>query len=275
MARKPRIHFEGAIYHVIARGNGGQKLFHDLEDHFYFIEILKKLKEGGLKFYAYCLMPNHFHLLVQVGAIPLAVYMQAALTRYAMHFNLKRRTYGHVFQGRYKEFLVQKDGYFLALVNYIHANPVRAGLVDSPEKWKWSGHCGLNGLVEDPLVDALPGYRTQAAAASYGQGELFPLLVDPAEITLGPLAAYASEFAKNSGCSVDALESGSRTRTVVRVRHAFIVAALAKGYRRKDVALFAGCSEAALDKVLRRKGHYSAKRPLASDLTFGSDDVFE
>ena len=113
----------GALYHTIGRGNGGQKTFLDEWDYQTFIDALGEVKRKiPFVIYAYCLMPNHFHLLIEAKRFPLSVVMQRLLTRYVKRFHLRHRRNGHLFQARYKAILCQKDGYLQELLRYIHLN---------------------------------------------------------------------------------------------------------------------------------------------------------
>lgn len=141
MARKPRIHLSGGLYHVIFRGNGGESVFFTDSDRYRFYLLLQ---EGACRFgyrvHAFCLMTNHIHLALQVGDIPLSRGMQNLSFRYTRWINWQKRRTGHLFQGRYKAVLIDGDDYLLELVRYIHLNPVRAGMVDDAEQYPWSGH---------------------------------------------------------------------------------------------------------------------------------------
>lgn len=141
MARKPRIHSPGAIYHVILRGNARQDIFSDDKDRYRFYEILEKSCERFRhRILAFCLMTNHIHLAVQVGEIPLPRIMQNVSLRYTQWFNWRQKKSGHVFQGRYKAVMVDADAYLVELVSYIHLNPVRARIAERPENHRWSSH---------------------------------------------------------------------------------------------------------------------------------------
>jgi REP-associated tyrosine transposase len=141
MARKPRIEFEGAFYHVITRGNQRQKIFRDKEDFGKYLELLSRYKDlYKYRLYAYVLMNNHVHLLVETGQTPLSKILQGINQSYTGRFNRKYGTVGHLFQGRYKAILCDRDSYLLSLVKYIHLNPVRARLVKTPEEYQWSSH---------------------------------------------------------------------------------------------------------------------------------------
>lgn len=146
MARKPRIHLPGGLYHVIFRGNGGQPVFFSDNDRYRFYLLLQ---EGtcrfGYRVHAFCLMTNHIHLAIQVGDIPLSRGMQNLSFRYTRWINWREKRTGHLFQGRYKAVLVDGNSYLLELVRYIHLNPVRANMVTSPEEYPWSGHNAFLG----------------------------------------------------------------------------------------------------------------------------------
>ena len=147
MPRKPRLHFPGAVYHVILRGNRGQDLFLDLTDRRQFYSLLQNGTERfGHRIHAFCLMSNHLHLAIQVGEIPLARIMQNLGFRYTQYFNRRHRKIGHLFHGRYKALLVEADSYLLELVRYVHLNPVRAAMAERPEDYPWSGHRAYLGL---------------------------------------------------------------------------------------------------------------------------------
>jgi putative transposase len=141
MARKPRILFPGAFYHVIARGNGGQKIFRDSQDYERYLSYLREYRvRFGFLLYAYALMPTHIHLLLEMNETPLSKLMQILQFRYTRNFNIKHKNWGHLFQGRYKAILCDKDSYFLELSAYIHLNPVRGGLVKKPHQYPWSSY---------------------------------------------------------------------------------------------------------------------------------------
>jgi putative transposase len=154
MARKPRIHFPGTLYHVITRGNRKQGIFLDEEDLQRFLTYLLACKKRfSFRLYAYALMKSHLHLLIEVENIPLSRIMQTLLFGYAGYFNRRYGEVGHLFQGRYKAILCEKDVYLLELVRYIHLNPVRAKVVKRPENYAWTGHLSYLGKRAEPLID--------------------------------------------------------------------------------------------------------------------------
>jgi REP element-mobilizing transposase RayT len=141
MARKPRIHYPGALYHVMLWGNAGEKIFFEDGDRRQLLKLVEQgVRRFGHRIHAFCLMPNHVHFAIQVGEVPLSKIMQNLSFRYTAWFNNRRGRRGHLFHGRYKAILVDRDAYLLELTRYIHLNPVRAGMVQDPMAYPWSGH---------------------------------------------------------------------------------------------------------------------------------------
>jgi len=151
MARKPRIHYSGALYHVMLRGNAKQTIFTEAVECQQFEKILAQgLEVHQVKLHAYCWMKNHVHLALQVTETPLSKLMQSLSQRYTVWFNHRHERVGHLFQGRYKDILVDSDQYLLELIRYIHLNPVRANLVADPANYPYSSHRAYSDLVAAP-----------------------------------------------------------------------------------------------------------------------------
>ena len=157
MPRGPRLDASGALHHVMVRGIERRELFRDDRDREDLLERLAVLVEStGTRVFAWCLIPNHFHLLVRSGADGLPTFMRRLLTGYAIAFNRRHRRVGHLFQNRYKSILVEEEPYLLELVRYLHLNPLRAGLVQGMrglDSFRWSGHAALLGEREAPFQD--------------------------------------------------------------------------------------------------------------------------
>ncbi len=154
MARRPQLHFSGALYHVISRGNRRQGIFRDERDLKRFLACLSDCKTRfALRLYAYALMKKHVHLLVEVETVSLSKIMQSLLFRYTQYFNRRYGEVGHLFQGRFKAIVCDKDAYLLELVRYIHLNPVRARIVRRPEDYAWTGHLKYLGKEGEDLID--------------------------------------------------------------------------------------------------------------------------
>ena len=141
MARPLRIEYEGAFYHVTARGNERKKIFISKAD---YEKFLANLKEAAARFsvvvHSYVLMGNHYHLIVETPNANLSSFMHMVQSGYTTYFNRKRDRSGHLFQGRFKSILVDKDAYLLELSRYIHLNPVRAHMTDTPGAYPFSSY---------------------------------------------------------------------------------------------------------------------------------------
>ena len=154
MARRPRIEYPGAFFHIIARGNNREDIFHDDKDRRNFLKRLAfYLGECKVTLYCFCLMTNHIHLLLEMGENPLSQMLQRLLTWHARYHNKKYDRIGHLYQGRYKGVLCDKDAYLLELVRYIHLNPVRAGLTTDPKEYPWSSHKAYLGVEKHKWVN--------------------------------------------------------------------------------------------------------------------------
>ena len=255
MPRAPRIHYPGAVYHVMARGVDGREIFQDDYDRERFLRIAELAKrQSGAVLFAYCLMGNHFHFAVKVGQIPLSMFMQKILTSHAMSFNRRHARNGHLFQARYKAVLCLNDSYLASLIRYIHLNPVRASLVPKPDLWKWSSYReyenkGRSGLVNHfsdlPDLDSLespsdfapwPKIETVAAGAL--------IRMPPSQ---RPTLEHLAMLATNSTTvTVDSLRSGTRIRKVTRIKNRLAHAAIENGYTFTEISRWLGISESSI-----------------------------
>lgn len=152
MARPLRITYPGAFYHVTSRGNEQKDVFRSQRDREKFLEYLASATERyGAVIHAYCLLSNHYHLLMETPEGNLSQIMRHVNGAYTTYFNVKRKRTGHLFQGRFKAILVEADEYALELSRYIHLNPVRAGMVSRPEEYRWSSYNNYIGQDNAPL----------------------------------------------------------------------------------------------------------------------------
>lgn len=141
MARPVRLNYSNTFYHVLSRGNERRRIFRDRRDYRKFIELLGEMSEKfRIDVHAFVLMPNHYHLLVQTQEPNLSMAIQWLGVSYSTWFNKRHNRNGHVFQGRFKSFIVENDRYMAALCIYIHRNPVRSGLSKSLSKYPWSSY---------------------------------------------------------------------------------------------------------------------------------------
>jgi putative transposase len=147
MARPLRIEFADAIYHVTSRGNGRQKIFLDEQDNRNFLELFgKTLERFNWICHAFCLMVNHYHLMIETPDANLSKGMHHLNANFCQAHNKRHDTVGHLFQGRFKAIVVDRESYLLELARYVVLNPVRAGLVARPEDWPWSSYRATAGL---------------------------------------------------------------------------------------------------------------------------------
>lgn len=150
MPRQARIDIPGALHHIICRGIERGTIFRDDHDRDDFVHRLVEItSKSSTRCFAWVLLSNHFHVLLQTGEMPISMVMQKLLTGYATAFNLRHHRHGHLFQNRYKSILCQKEAYLLELVRYIHLNPLRAGItqsLDSLRCYPYSGHSCILGL---------------------------------------------------------------------------------------------------------------------------------
>ncbi len=291
MARKPRIEFPGAIYHVITRGNNRQDIFTDDESYRSFLELLRHYKEKfQFVLYAYSLMPNHVHLLVETAAIPLSRIMQALQFNYTQKFNHRHKRVGHLFQGRYKAILCQKETYLLELIRYIVLNPVRSHLVKLPAGWRWSSYydllrCRGRHIVSAEVVLGLFGKKPNTAAnvlqrfvndgLNDGHNELYYKLKDQrilgetefADEIIKTNEAVAGDFeyynisiddavalvAKHLGLGEERIKTITRERLAAKARG--LVAYICKAFGGKksgEIAKYFGRSDVIISKLIRQ-----------------------
>jgi putative transposase len=160
MGRAPRIEYEGAVYHVTNRGNGHEAIYREEADWKAFLGIMGDVvSKFGWRIYTYCLMGNHYHLLLETPQPNLALGMRDLDRQYTVRYNWRYEHSGHVFRGRYWSGLVLNDNYLIDVASYLLLNPVRAHLVKSPEEWRWSSCAAMSGLVSAPSwldLDWLP-----------------------------------------------------------------------------------------------------------------------
>lgn len=285
MPRHPRVHGEGLLYHVMARGNDGQKIFLKQSDYEAFLEALGIVrKRYPFYLYAYVLMSNHFHLLLEVQRSPTARILQSLLTGYVRRFNKTHRHRGHLFQGRYKAIVCDRGSYLLELVRYIHLNAVRAGMVKRPGDWPWSGHGEYLGKEKRGLIDPGPLMGELRTAARYEAflregvkesyraewhpGEQAPFLgserfikkmtkekAPPPVSRRTSLKDLLKRVAAGSGFAPDVLCRKGRLAKVVQTRDRFICeAVLEQGYLASQVAEFLACHPSNISRALQKNG---------------------
>lgn len=263
MPRPPRMHYPGAVYHVMARGVDGREIFVDDSDRRMFLATAVGLRNGAsCSILAYCLMGNHFHFALRVGSIPLSRIMHRLLTTYAMAFNFRHDRAGHLFQARYKSVLCKDDAYLIALIRYIHMNPVRAGLVSTPDHWPWSSHfqyakkTAADFADQRLFFDALGG-KDYDQWLSGGDADFRPWpeqnssspLIREDETNSETLDEIASDlFPKD----LIQIRSGSRRRDLSQKRCLLAERALQRGHTLASIAEWMGRTPPAIHHLLKR-----------------------
>ena len=176
MARPLRVQYPGAWYHITSRGNERKEVYKSKRDRDQFLSYLESAHERyGAGIHVYCLMNNHYHLLLETPRSNLSQILHHINGAYTTYFNIKRNRSGHLFQGRYKAILVDKDAYCKELSRYIHLNPVRAGMVEKPSEYTWSSYAYYIGLRKRPewlTTDFILGYfgkSTKESQKTYRQ----------------------------------------------------------------------------------------------------------
>jgi len=257
MPRRPRTFAAGLLYHVIARGNHREATFLDTDDYQAYLHRLALYRtQHAVTLYTYCLMPNHVHLLVRTGAVPLAKFMQGVQQSYTQRFNRVHDKVGHLFQGRYRAIICQDEPYLATLIRYIHLNPVRAGLVDDPGAYAYSGHdayvAGRASPVADPSdvlaqLGGVEGYRRLMGPPWPVAGHPDDLDRSPAEPAVAPRDGWTRYvrdagpalrgLAAAMGVAVGDLTGPHRGHRAARDRAlaAFVLVRL-RGHRLVDVA---------------------------------------
>ncbi|WP_287778079.1 transposase [Janthinobacterium sp.] len=206
MTRPLRLEFAGALYHVTARGDRRHAIYRDDTDRIAWLQVLGQVCERHhFVVHGFCQMTNHYHLLLETAEANLSQGMRQLNGLYSQHFNRRHRLVGHLFQGRYKAILVQKENYLLTLIRYIVLNPLRARMVSSLDAWHWSSHHYYIGdtappcwLERDWLLQQFGAKRNDAVAAYYrfvlaGIGAASPLSHIRHQVLLGNEAFVAKQ----------------------------------------------------------------------------------
>ncbi|GAB6173098.1 transposase [Paradesulfitobacterium aromaticivorans] len=191
MPRKARIWYPGAVYHIMCRGNHRHDIFRDDEDRQVYLTLLRQTKEEHPFFlHAYCLMTNHVHLHIETVETSISLIMKRVNMLYAQYFNNKYNFVGHLFQDRFRSEEVESDGYHLHISKYIHLNPVRAAIVESPAHYPWSSYRIYLGQKQDSFIttDKVLGYFNEPRIQHYQkyvEGDIVARTTDKGGQTFG------------------------------------------------------------------------------------------
>lgn len=271
MGRRRREHKPGAVYHACSRGNNGKIIFRDDDDRSHFLAILADIcRKTNTRILAYCLMSNHFHLLLEIALASLEAIMRRVLCRYSRSTNRKYKRFGHLFQARYKAKLCRGDRYYQKLLPYIHRNPVKACMVAAPRDWLWSSAHQFEGPIRSTLVDvdraltylaADPGTARQiyfhgmdsvddGFEPKYDRRQYFCWRESPVPRPAKTMETIVDVVEKEFEVCLRATNKGRSPKKVGRGRRAFAFQALADGHRASAIAAFLGISRSAVSHLL-------------------------
>lgn len=288
MPRQRRVHVPGGLYHAVLRGNHRHAIFSDTGDYLCFEDIVSRaLARYGASLFAYCWMTNHVHLAVRIAEAPLGAVMGIVASRYARAKQRPLATTGHLFERRYRARLIDANRYLLALVRYVHLNPVRAGMVADPGDYRWSSHRAYLGapcpdwLRIEPVLGRL-GPSAEAARVAYQRfmaevpaakerAELSPTSPlarasranrDPPTLppceprgrrALRTLEGIAAEVARAHELTMEELQSRWRRPDLVQARREIARRALLEGVANlSQVARYLNRAPSTLSDLLRR-----------------------
>jgi putative transposase len=213
MPRAPRGLFDGLSYHVVNRGNDKRTIFHKDFDYKAFLDLMMEGK--GLYFikvFAYCLMPNHIHMVLRpVRSVELSKWMHWLTTTHVRRYHQHYGTSGHLWQGRFKNFIIQEDTHLLTVVRYVEANPVRAGLVASARDWEWSSHRETTGLKSRAIIDEIP-IELPRLWESYVNNPLTEDELEAIRQSVNRQSPYGEVFWQSETCQRLGLETTLRRR---------------------------------------------------------------
>ena len=216
MARPLRIEFPGALYHITARGNAGQDIFLDARDSRRFLDLLGEVATRlRWRCFAYCLMTNHYHLVVETPAPNLSHGMRQLNGRYTQAFNFRHQRDGHLFQGRYQAILIDREAYLKEVCRYVVLNPVRAGLAPDARAWRWSSYRATlaSGQVGGDLAgqagQAGQAGRTPAAQDWLAMRDLLALFAEAPEAAAQIYAGFVAEGAGAAGGTAGGTAGGA------------------------------------------------------------------
>lgn len=272
--RPKRVEFEGAIYHVMQRGNNKERIFQGEADKRFFIaELVNSKKKYDFKLFGYVLLDNHYHLLLQTGIVPLSKIMQRQNSLYSRYFNRVHERADHLFGLRYKSIIVEDDKYLFTVLRYLHWNPIKAGIAKEVSDYKWSSDVfyrqDRSGLVDTSFI-----YNIISDNRSVAINEYVRLVKTYSEIKNDHKYIIGEDYFDNSlgGASQEkkimdsiffdlglsdeqlkSIKSGSRSREFRTYKEKFIEEALSQGYTTKEIAKYLNVSDKAVYKLKKTR----------------------
>jgi putative transposase len=252
MSRPRRIQYPGALYHVTSRGNRRALIFLDDRDHLIWSDLLCAIVERfGFILHAYCMMPNHYHLVVETPQPNLSKGIHYLNSTYAQRFNKRHQLVGHVFQGRFYTVLIDQDAHLLELSRYLPLNPVRSGLVLNAEDWQWSSYRALAGLAPIPAWLESDWILSQFSSDASRQRRVFAHFVEAGRGMKNPLlcADEHTSLRSSTPLFLHQYENRYPNRDI-----AMAEAYRSNGYSMQEVAEHFGVSVKTVSRAARKHG---------------------
>ncbi len=270
MGRKPRIEFNGALYHVIQRGNNKEYVFKNNADKKHLLGKLKEFKEMmDFEIYGYVLMDNHYHIVIRCRETIISNIMHRINNDYGKYYNISYKRTGHVFQDRYKGLLVKDDKNLLSLLRYVHQNPVKANMCRKVTDYFWSSDSSYRKNLTGKLVDidfvlnifsldraeAINEYIKFMDSSKLEESKYFEEINIIGENTTSGRQTDASRptldeilrgIANNEEDIVSSIKSGSRKRSLSGYKKLFVMKSLSENYTLKEIGNNIGISESAV-----------------------------
>lgn len=252
MARQPRVQLPGALYHVTSRGTDRRRIFVTDSDRQAFMKVLDEVAdERSWRCYAYCLMNNHYHLLLQTPAPDLADGMKYLNGVYSQSFNARHNRVGHLMQGRYFSQLIRRESHLLAAIRYIVQNPVRAGLSRSAADWRWSSHIAVLGKRRKPdwldvefVLNQFASDPAEAVRAYAAFVEEVPCCERSIREVL-----YGSSGSSNGGVALSEIIGPDRDKATRNL--AIFDAYENHGYRMREIAEYLGLHISSVSRIIK------------------------
>ncbi len=275
MGRKPRIEFNGAIYHVIQRGNNKEYIFRKADYKKYFLNKIKEINEiMDFKIYGYVLMDNHYHIIIKCYEDGISRIMHKINNDFSKYFNCSNHRSGHVFQERFKGILVKDDKYLLSLLRYVHQNPVKANMCNRVSDYKWSSDylyrnnkqkqfvhidfilnifsCDRNKAIAEYIKFMDADEMEESAEFEYTD-IIGDVKIQKKETEILSLDDILNEVTENNEELICKIKNGSRVRELTNYKKLYIQKALSYKYSMNEIGNNIGISDAAVCKLANKE----------------------
>ena len=253
MPRYARVKTNTKTYHIMMRGINKQVIFHDNVDRYKFLKILKNYKdECGFALFAYCLMDNHIHLLLQESDTPLEIVFKKINTSYAIYFNYKYSRVGHLFQDRFRSEAITSDPQLMQTARYIHRNPLKAGICDHPDEFRFSSYKEYIGTENSPICDTsflLDMFGSVGHFKNYTEEDMPFECLEPEDNIRTKLSneealtTFLSLFPKGTPSYFKALKRQERDKSIIELR--------IKKLTLQQISTFTGISISTLSRIIK------------------------